>query len=522
MKNKKISKFKSIKELDEAILIEKAKGTPDIEIGKKYGVTYKYIEKLITREKGINISSLRTSKQIKLLHPKDFKEEQTTVWSFKQRGNWATHSGEYRGNWSPYIPRNIILKYSNPGDVVLDYFCGAGTTAIECKLLNRQCIALDINEKAIELAKQKLYFNLASEQLNLISDPTKTFKYEPKLLVGDARDLHFIKDNSIDLICSHPPYADIIHYTDNKIGDLSLLGIYDFLKEMEKVAEESFRVLKPGKKCAILVGDMRKNRHIIPLGFKLIDVYFKAGFKLKELIIKRQHNCKTTGFWYANSIRYNFLLLAHEYLLVFEKIEPHKYNQLRLKEERSSGTFYSRYTTPKQKKDLKELETTTVWIFPNEDFEDLLDTNILSRYKGKEKVLAINLLPCKDFQNELMQNKKEEGEQISLLYIKAIPDHFESSGFNEDTYLKKLQSLVDDKIGHLSEKSNIAILTKDIRKNDYLIPLAKIIVDKIKIKEANLKEIIIVTAENKKNNIPLNPKGLLEITHYYLLIYQSK
>ena len=50
-----------------------------------------------------------------------------------------------------------------------------------------------------------------------------------------------------------------------------------------------------------------------------MDVYLNAGFKLRELVIKRQHNCKTTGFWYANSIKYNFLLLAHEYLPIFEK-----------------------------------------------------------------------------------------------------------------------------------------------------------------------------------------------------------
>jgi len=116
--------FKTEEELKKAILQEKTRGTPDFEIGQKYGVTFRYIERLITRTQGLNISALKISKKIKRLHPKDFKEEQTTVWSFKQRGNWATHSGEYRGNWSPYIPRNVILKYSKPDELVLDYFCG--------------------------------------------------------------------------------------------------------------------------------------------------------------------------------------------------------------------------------------------------------------------------------------------------------------------------------------------------------------------------------------------------------------
>jgi len=137
MGNQKVS-FKTEKELQEAILQEKSRGTPDLKIGQKYGVTFRYIERLVTKSQGLNISAFKVSKKIKTLYPKDFREEQTTVWSFRQRGKWATHSGEYRGNWSPYIPRNAILKYSKPGELVLDYFCGAGTTAVECKLLGRR------------------------------------------------------------------------------------------------------------------------------------------------------------------------------------------------------------------------------------------------------------------------------------------------------------------------------------------------------------------------------------------------
>ncbi|MCL4459967.1 MAG: 50S ribosomal protein L11 methyltransferase [Chloroflexi bacterium] len=190
MGNQKVS-FKTEKGLQEAILQEKARGTSDLEIGQKYGVTFRYIERLITKTHGLNISALKVLKEVKKLSPKDFREEQTTVWSFKQRGNWATHSGEYRGNWSPYIPRNVILRYSNTGELVLDYFCGAGTTAVECKLLGRRCIALDINDRAIELAKENVNFNVEPQQLPLIEGKKYFQIYEPELSVGDARDLSF-------------------------------------------------------------------------------------------------------------------------------------------------------------------------------------------------------------------------------------------------------------------------------------------------------------------------------------------
>ena len=56
-----------------------------------------------------------------------------------------------------------------------------------------------------------------------------------------------------------------------------------------------------------------------PLAFETMTMFQLAGFKLKEIIIKEQHNCQATGYWKTNSIKYNFLLLAHEYLFVFKK-----------------------------------------------------------------------------------------------------------------------------------------------------------------------------------------------------------
>jgi hypothetical protein len=52
--------------------------------------------------------------------------------------------------------------------------------------------------------------------------------------------------------------------------DLSQLPFEEYLKEMKKVAEESYRVLKPGKVCAILIGDTRKYKNYIPIAFRVM------------------------------------------------------------------------------------------------------------------------------------------------------------------------------------------------------------------------------------------------------------
>jgi len=239
------------------------------------------------------------------LKPNKFKLETDTIWSFKDRGSWATHNGKYPGNWSPYIPRNVILRYSKEGDTVLDQFVGSGTTLIEAGLLNRKAIGIDINPDALSITKRNT--NFFENKKNI------------KLKIGDSRNLKFIKDQSIDLICTHPPYANIIKYSKNIKKDLSHLDIKEFSKEMEKVAKESFRVLKKDKYCAVLIGDTRRNKHIIPLGFKVMEKFINAGFLLKETIIKEQHNCKSSDYWETKSIKYNFLLISHEYLFIFRK-----------------------------------------------------------------------------------------------------------------------------------------------------------------------------------------------------------
>ncbi|MDK2913264.1 MAG: hypothetical protein PWQ79_179 [Thermococcaceae archaeon] len=276
---------------------------------------------------------------IKTFQPQNFRLETTTVWSFPERGKWATHyaNAKYRGNWAPQVPRNLILRYTKPGDVVLDAFLGSGTTLIECKLLGRHGIGVDINYDALMVAWDRLNF-----KYDPLSDKTSTLdsylglkeeiewvKPEIHLYHGDARNLDKIEDESIDLIATHPPYANIIGYTKRASsqveGDLSKVkSIDEFIQEMKKVAEEFYRVLKPGKYAAILMGDTRRHRHYVPIAFRVMKAFLEVGFILKEDIIKIQHNMRGTEPWKAR--KRDFYLIAHEHLFVFRK--PNKKEKL--------------------------------------------------------------------------------------------------------------------------------------------------------------------------------------------------
>ena len=197
--------------------------------------------------------------------------------------------------------------YSEPGDLILDPMVGCGTTLIEAKLLGRNALGLDINPDAVELAERGLDFAGGSGR--------------QRVEVGDARDLGFLRDESFDMVLTHPPYMNIIRYSQGRIaGDLSNIGsLPKFCDEIEKVARELFRVLKQHGYCAILIGDTRRARHFVPLAYEVMRRFLKVGFVLKEDIIKVQHKCKCTGRWRAKAARDRFYLIMHEHLFVFRK-----------------------------------------------------------------------------------------------------------------------------------------------------------------------------------------------------------
>ena len=164
------------------------------------------------------------------------------------------------------------------------------------------------------VTRNRLDFPYASLD-NSYSEP------EIKTYIGDAMNLNLIDDGGIDLITTHPPYAGIISYGKSRVeGDLSALNIPEFTVEIEKVAVESFRVLKPGKHLVILIGDTRKHKHYISINARVLMAFLKAGFILREDIIKKQWKMKTTRERWRGK-NYDFLLIGHEHLFVFRKPE---------------------------------------------------------------------------------------------------------------------------------------------------------------------------------------------------------
>ncbi|MCX5632496.1 MAG: DNA methyltransferase [Phycisphaerae bacterium] len=81
-------------------------------------------------------------------------------WSFadisRKETLYATHGyHRYPAKFIPQLVKKVIIKYSKPGDIVLDSFGGCGTTLVESKLSGRESIGLDVNKIAVLIAKAK-------------------------------------------------------------------------------------------------------------------------------------------------------------------------------------------------------------------------------------------------------------------------------------------------------------------------------------------------------------------------------
>jgi hypothetical protein len=303
--------------------------------------------------------------------------------------------------------------------------------------------------------------------------------YEPEVSIGDARHLEGIADNSVDLICAHPPYAGIISYTSGVEGDLSQLDVPEFLREMRQVALECYRVLKPGSKCAVLIGDARQRKHVIPIGFHTIGVFLEAGFHLKELVIKRQHNCRTTGFWADRSLEHNFLLLAHEYLPIFEKpagASSYRAPLLSLPIVELPDTLKGKVSEP---------ETTTVWVFPCEGLERKMYANLYQRYGGENNLTLIRVTVTQP-------GTQDHHVDIQTSLQQALPQA-RQGGF-------------------------VILEVRDVRFDGYVLPLAKMTIDTLQgIPQLWLKEIVVVLPDDLPTSSNTEE---LQIVHRYLLVYE--
>lgn len=257
---------------------------------------------------------------------KDYDYVKTdTLWEFPNRLREGGHSNEYHGNFIPQIVQQFYHRYTKENDVVLDLFFGSGTSGIEAINMNRRCIGVELKEEQAELVSEKFTPKQLVTDVNIICADSASEIAKEKV---KAR-LEIMREKSAQLLILHPPYDDIIKFSD-KEEDLSNCATTEaFYDGFEKVAKNGYDLLEDKRFAALVIGDKYANGEIISLGFECQERMKKLGFVHKATIVKdMQGNEKAKGkdanLWRYRALAGGFNTFKHEYIMIFQKDEARK------------------------------------------------------------------------------------------------------------------------------------------------------------------------------------------------------
>lgn len=223
--------------------------------------------------------------------------------------------------------RRLIEMYTKKGDVVIDPFLGSGSTLVAAQERQRKGAGLDINDKFVNLAKTRL------GQLQLFDKGKKDTAEEQTCVVfkDEAKSLlKHVKEQTADLCITSPPYWSILQRkrtADYKASrpysalenDLGNIDDYDkFMMELRNCFQQVYAALKPGKRCVVVVMDIRVLSKFTPYHMDISSMMGEIGFILEDIIIwnrqREYNNLRPLGYPYVFIVN-----KIHEYLLIFRK-----------------------------------------------------------------------------------------------------------------------------------------------------------------------------------------------------------
>ena len=149
------------------------------------------------------------------------------------------------------------------------------------------------------------------------------------LYIADARSMHELEEESVDLVVTSPPYWHIKDYgVENQIGYGQ--SLHEYLKDLYRVFRECFRVLSGGSRLCINIGDQFARSvvygryKVIPLHAEIISMCEDIGFDYMGAIIWRKKTTMNTtgGAVIMGSFPYppnGIVEIDYEFILIFKK-----------------------------------------------------------------------------------------------------------------------------------------------------------------------------------------------------------
>jgi len=305
---------------DEAASVAFARGYLDAEldqIAASYTVERAryYVGRFV---KGITEVKTGAVNDINLNRWKEYEDIYTdSLWLVQRRDGSGAHSAGYWGNFIPQIPHQMMRRYTRPGEWVIDPFAGSGTTLLEARRLGRNCLGVELQEPVAARARA---------QVEAEPNPHHVVS---ALVAGDslAADFRALLEQhgqrSAQLAILHPPYYDIIKFSDDPRDLSNAETVEAFLAMLGRVLENVAPVLERGRYLALVIGDKYAKCEWIPLGFRTMNEVLGRGFSLKSIVVKNFEDTTAKRsqreLWKYRALVGGFYVFKHEYIFVFRK-----------------------------------------------------------------------------------------------------------------------------------------------------------------------------------------------------------
>jgi len=376
---------------------------------------------------------------------RDFDDVVTnSLWIINARSKEGVHNGHYHGNFVPQIPYQAIRRFTKPGDVVLDTFLGSGTTLIEARRLGRNGIGVELIETVAQNSEERILLQPSEYDTWQSIICGASSNKETIHRIQQALKLH--ERTQVQLLIMHPPYHDIVRFSDDPRDLCNAPTQEEFLKSFKKVVYGTYKLLEKDHFLVVVISDKYSNREWVPLGFYVMEAVKSAGYILKSIVVKNMEGNRAKrnleNLWRQRAFKGKYYIFKHEYVLFFQKTE-HLANkleyiiesvkaidnqeELNLVEDtafiagESIDAIISDYTwiTPPQCLALKQGRDIRAIVLDLTEMEEVTDEignqleNLISRLPGRDKIIDISVLVKSDHRT-LLQKKHVPG--ISCIY----------------------------------------------------------------------------------------------------------